>query len=214
MRASLGIHLGSAGVLGTTGEGRGRVATLARGRDRRTARVVGAITAALLTLVALTSIAAAVTPTQAAWTDQAIISAQVSAATWQNEPVSSCATLNPGGQPSHNSTCEVTGISFNQWTDGTSVVRDYQVTVRITGNTNVAPRFEVDLREASGSGTWTWGTAATVPTGHYTPAAGYLCSELPILRATGPTNWGASYNVWVRVVEYINTPQAGDRNCG
>jgi hypothetical protein len=162
--------------------------------------------------------AAAAGKTQAAWTDPTRVSATVTAGTWQTAPPASgvCVPLNPSGKPLQNATCSVGGITFQQWEDGSNVVRDYYIAVTIDGPSSAAPLVTVDLSKATGTGTgtWAWGSAITVPTGQFTLPADFHCSELPTLRAIGPSNWGSSYAFWVRVVQGPDGSLGSTRSCG
>jgi hypothetical protein len=167
-----------------------------------------------LIAVAVVGIAGAATTTaatQAAWSDRAHTSAAVSAGTWATTTANSCKAMNAAGKELPNGTCKVTSVTFSQWADGKNTVRDYYISFEMSNNA-AFPQFTVDLSKGTGSGTFSWATAGTIATNQYTPLSGYKCSELPTLRANGPSNWGSAYQIWVRVVQEP-TGQGATRNC-
>ncbi|MBU4465377.1 MAG: hypothetical protein KKH75_05980, partial [Actinobacteria bacterium] len=154
---------------------------------------------------------ASVTSTQAAWTDKSAVSAAVTAGTWKTI-TNSCTAMNARGGTVHGGTCSITGVTFTQWSDGSNIVRDYQVGIKTNAWMSYAA-FDIDLASGTGTGAWTWGKAATIPTGQFTPTSGFTCSTLPELTATGPLNWGSSYTIWVRVVMDSSTSMGAQKNC-
>ncbi|MET0735248.1 MAG: hypothetical protein ABWY55_06360 [Microbacterium sp.] len=172
--------------------------------------------AAALSLVAVPVAAASVSATESAWTDRTLVSATVAAGTWvvaPTTPTTGCVAMGSNGQPISGGTCAITGVSFVQWSDGTNTVRDYTISVTMSPGA-VYASITADLSTAAGSGAWSWAKAATIATGQFTPVAGYTCSELPVLRANGPSNWGTSYAFWVKVVQDRTVGIGGTRNCG
>ena len=119
------------------------------------------------------------------------------------------------GAPQPGATCAITGVTVSQWTNGVDVVRDYYVSVAMTGA--AYPGYAlvtVDLSAYPGGGAWTWGTAATLPTNQLTPVTGFACSSLPLLTATGPAGWNQiSDTYWLRVVENRASPMGASANC-
>lgn len=179
----------------------------------RGVRAILIAAATVAALVALPLAAAAVDATQSAWNDRTYVSATVTAGTWEVPPPSGCTAMSANGEVANGGTCSVDSMTVNQWTDGTNVVRDYFLSVSISEGNGYAA-INVDLSKATGtSGTWDWAAAATIPTDQFTPVSGFTCSELPKLRASGPTNWGHSYIVWVRVVENASSPMGAGKNC-
>ena len=172
-----------------------------------------ALLAAIVAIAALAAgfVVASVAPTSAAWTDQNHASALASAGTWSTS-TNDCVAMGKNGKPVKGGKCTVTGVRFDQWSDGTNTVRDYYISVDMTAG-SAYPAVTVDLSAASGSGKWSWAKAATVPTNQFTLPSGYACSELPVLRANGPTNWGSTYSFWVRVVEDRTIGLGSTRNC-
>lgn len=170
--------------------------------------------AATVVLAAVLGVAAVVTATavtQAAWNDNNYSSVPVSAGTWDTPTTQGCVAMNPQGKELPSGSCKITSVTFSQWSDGKNTVRDYYVGFEMSGNA-AYPQFTVDLSKGSGSGTWSWKTAGSIATNQYTPLSGYKCTELPILRANGPSNWGSSYQIWIRVVQEP-TGAGASRNC-
>lgn len=183
----------------------------------RTQRAL-AVLAAVVALVGGVGVAASVESSDAAWTDQTVFSAPVTAGTWTPPPPPPPATgcvWYVGGAPQPGASCVITGGSFNQWSNGLDVVRDYSVVVAVTGGQHGGyARIVVDLSTISGTGAWSWTNAATIGGPHLTPLPGYECSELPILRADSPAGWtrfGTNYEI--RIVQDKNVGMGSNRTC-
>ena len=171
---------------------------------------------ALATVVALVGgvgVATSVESTDAAWTDQVTFSAPVTAGTWG--PSLGCVWY-AGGVPQPGVSCTVTSLTItSQWGTPGDRVRNYNIVVSTSGPTQTGfARLTIDRSTATGGGAWSWGNAATVADGgHFTPLSGYACSELPILRADGPT-WGASGSTYYfRVIEHRSSPGGETITC-
>ena len=168
---------------------------------RRASRwvAVALVGAAVAGVVAFTTGA---TATQAAWQDAAHTTATVTAGTWSTPATGdSCKAMGADGKQLTTGTCRITSVTYLQWTTGQNTVRDYYIGVELSANASYA-QFSVDLSKGTGGvGSFSWTKARTVPTGQFTPVAGYTCATLPVVRANGPANWGVSYPVWVRVVQ-------------
>ena len=193
--------------------------SLLHGRSTRT-RALAAGFAALVAVGGIFAASAAVSATQSAWNDRVVVSATVSAGTWKTPPVvvpptplpSSCVAMTPQGTPLAGGQCSITGITVNPWDNGVFKIRDYQVAIKTNAGAGYVV-FDVDLSKVATPGAWSWAKAGTIATGHFTPSADYTCSELPRLRATGPSNWGSSYQVMVRVIEDRTMSGPGAVNC-
>lgn len=184
---------------------------------RRPARLLAIGLAAVLAIAGLAAASAAASETQSAWNDRVNASAAVTAGTWQVPPPeplpSSCIAMTPQGTPLAGGQCAVTGVTFNQWDNGVYKIRDYRISMK----TNADPGytvFDVDLASAAGAGAWSWAKAGTLATGHFTPSPGYMCAELPRLRASSPMNWGPTPEIWVRVIEDRTMVGPSSLNCG
>lgn len=191
--------------------------SLLQGRSTR----LRALAAGLATLVAVSGLfaaSAAASGTQSAWNDRVHVSAAVTAGTWTTPPIvpptlpSTCVAMTPQGTPLAGGQCSITGISVNSWDNGVYKIRDYQVEIKTNAGAGYVV-FDVDLSKVNQSGAWSWAKAGTIATGHFTPSAGYTCSELPRLRASGPSNWGSKYQVMVRVIEDRTMAGPGSVNC-
>lgn len=158
--------------------------------------------------------AASVSPTQSAWGDRTAVSASVTAGTWKTGPTLGCTAMSSAGKAVAGGTCTAT-VTYSQWEDGRNVVRDYYVTYSMSSGA-AYPAVVLDLSTAKGSQqgstAWVWKSPVTLATGQYTLASGYTCSELPVLRANGPS-WGQSSTFWVRVVMDSSMPQASGKSC-
>lgn len=163
-----------------------------------------------MAVIGVAAIATATAVTQAAWNDKAHTSAPVTAGTW-NTSAGTCTAMNRMGKAVSNGSCKVTAVTFSQWSDGKNTIRDYYIDFELSSNATY-PNFTVDLSKGTGSGTWSWTTAGTIATSQYSLVSGYKCSELPTLRANGPSNWGTSYEIWVRVI-MEKTGAGANRNC-
>lgn len=169
-------------------------------------------------VVALAGASSGLPSTQAAWTDRVEASARVSAGTWETpqvpEPTFGCVEVLPDGTPRPGGSCEIVNVSFAQWSNGSDVVRDYRIDVRVGYWENRA-LVTVDLDTGAGGADWSWERAATVKAwSDFTPAPGFLCSSLPILQGTGPARSGTEHHVDVQVIEDLSSPKGSDRTCG
>lgn len=183
-------------------------------KPRRGLRRVAAVLLAFASLLTLPALGSALAPTTAAWTDTVYAAAPVTAGTWG--PVTGC-TWYVDGAPQPGATCTVTGGQVTgQYEDpwGSGVWRrQYSLSVTSTGSGSGYPVIAFDLSTLPGgnAGTWNWSTAVTLPGGHLTPLPGFLCSELPVLRAQGPANWGTSLSYFFE----LKSPSSGaPKTCG
>lgn len=178
---------------------------------RRPLSRIAAALAAALALFSLPALGSAAASTTAAWTDGVHAAAPVSAGTWQS--AIGCAWY-VGGVPQPAITCTVTGGRIDQWAENGVQKRNYYVNVSISQAAAGYAVLTVDLSTISGGNpaAWNWSTAVTLPGGHLTSLPGFLCSELPVLRAQGPSNW------WQTAATYyfqLESPSSGaSKTCG
>lgn len=161
-------------------------------------------------------VVAAVSATQAAWSDRSHASAVASAGTWATTPTApapGCTVVTTkDGKAVPGATCGIGGTSINQWSDGSSTVRDYYITVNSSvSGPGIVQKVVIDLSKIAGGGAWTWGSSVIVPSGNFTLTSS--CALLPTVSATLPENQGNSPLLWVRVVEKSTMPMAASKIC-
>lgn len=118
-------------------------------------------------------------------------------------PTTSCTVVNSNGNPVGNRTCSVTAIRADYW--GTAGNRRANVYVSFSPsgmNSQQGIAFVIDLSAAVGlPAGWSWGTSGSMAGGNITTAAGYACSEMPLLRGTTAIGWGSYSNVYIPITE-------------
>lgn len=164
-----------------------------------------AIVAALLLVAGVGVGAAALAPTQSAWTDASFGTAAVTSGDWDAPPPATtygCVAMNADGTVMKGGTCKVTSLVYDEWGDNSQHSRNYYVGVDSNaGNGYVRLTLDLSagtLRNNTGVGTWKWNNAATTG-GEITPTS--ACSALPTLVADSPTMWQTSRSFYFSVVD-------------
>lgn len=132
----------------------------------------------------------AVSATEAAWTDRVAASASVSSGSWQSPATLGCVAMTAAGQPLPGGFCTVASIRYEEWGLPGERMRGYYVALSSNAGSGFI-RFTIDLSTGTGPvSDFSWAHAALAGNGQVTPLHGWNCTQLPVLSADTPTNWG------------------------
>lgn len=138
--------------------------------------------------------------TTAAWTDQTLASATVTAGSWEvatPTPANSCTAYDFNGKAIEG--CSVNRIEYYGWGTAGSQTRNYYIYLDVPSGTR-SVTFDVDLSTATGNGTtWSWTNAGVVSGAQFTARDGWTCGALPRVQGTG-ADWHTS-TIYFQVAE-------------
>lgn len=154
-----------------------------------------AVCMAALAVIGVGIGAAAVSSTQAAWTDQVHVTATATAGTWSAVGENTCTWWDKDGNAIEG--CEITTFTINNSWAG--FLQFYLVTSSPANGTQYHVTFEVDLSTAAGAPapeSFDWDGAVITQLTSGVPADDWACTELPVLRGVGGT-WQENFSITV-----------------